>query len=96
MRVRWRPSIATCAAYQRLLRPAPQRSPFTTGLAEPLRDRVFVMEDSERQLHIIFLVNDILFERYGLNLTSVYSSFLSSINLYFLIKSTFLNCCNAM
>jgi hypothetical protein len=48
-----------------------QRSPFTPALAEALRDRVFALEDSERQLHIIFLVNDILFERYGLSLTSV-------------------------
>lgn len=42
-----------------------QRLPFTPALAEALRERVFSLEDSERQLHIIFLVNDILFERYG-------------------------------
>nr|CAB3471199.1 unnamed protein product [Digitaria exilis] len=39
-----------------------QRLPFTPALAEALRERVFSLEDSERQLHIIFLVNDILFE----------------------------------
>lgn len=42
-----------------------QRSPFAPALAEALKDRVFALEDSERQLHIIFLVNDILFERYS-------------------------------
>ena len=42
-----------------------QRLPFAPALAEALRERVFTLEDSERQLHIIFLVNDILFERYG-------------------------------
>ncbi|KAG8074867.1 hypothetical protein GUJ93_ZPchr0006g44267 [Zizania palustris] len=39
-----------------------QRSPFAPALAEALKDRVFALDDSERQLHIIFLVNDILFE----------------------------------
>lgn len=39
-----------------------QRAPFAPALAEALRERVFALEDSERQLHIIFLVNDILFE----------------------------------
>jgi len=39
-----------------------QRLPFAPALAEALKERVFVLEDSERQLHIIFLVNDILFE----------------------------------
>ncbi|KAJ1260447.1 hypothetical protein BS78_10G233300 [Paspalum vaginatum] len=39
-----------------------QRLPFAPALAEALRERVFALEDSERQLHIIFLVNDILFE----------------------------------
>ncbi|KAA8520996.1 hypothetical protein F0562_011669 [Nyssa sinensis] len=39
-----------------------QRSPFAPALAEALRDRVFAMDDSERQLHIIYLVNDILFD----------------------------------
>jgi hypothetical protein len=48
-----------------------QRLPFAPALAEALRDRLFALEDSERQLHIIFLVNDILFERYGLNFKSV-------------------------
>ena len=42
-----------------------QRLPFAPALAEALRERVFTLDDSERQLHIIFLVNDILFERYG-------------------------------
>ncbi|OAY75020.1 Calcium homeostasis endoplasmic reticulum protein, partial [Ananas comosus] len=39
-----------------------QRSPFAPALAEALRDRIFTLDDSERQLHIIFLANDILFE----------------------------------
>ncbi|PKA63707.1 hypothetical protein AXF42_Ash016991 [Apostasia shenzhenica] len=39
-----------------------QRSPFAPALAEALRDRIFALEDSERQLHIIFLANDILFD----------------------------------
>ena len=42
-----------------------QRLPFSSALAESLRERVFTLDDSERQLHIIFLANDILFERYG-------------------------------
>jgi hypothetical protein len=41
-----------------------QRSPFAPALAEALRDRIFVLDDSERQLHIIYLANDILFDRY--------------------------------
>lgn len=39
-----------------------QRSPFAPALAEALRDRIFSLEDSERQLHIVFLANDILFD----------------------------------
>ncbi|KAL3617770.1 hypothetical protein CASFOL_038091 [Castilleja foliolosa] len=39
-----------------------QRSPFVPALAEVLRDRVFSLDDSERQLHIVFLANDILFD----------------------------------
>ncbi|PSS04950.1 Calcium homeostasis endoplasmic reticulum protein [Actinidia chinensis var. chinensis] len=39
-----------------------QRSPFAPALAEALRDRVFSVDDSERQLHIIYLANDILFD----------------------------------
>lgn len=39
-----------------------QRSPFAPALAEALRDRVFAMDDSERQLYIVYLVNDILFD----------------------------------
>jgi len=42
-----------------------QRSPFAPALAEALRDRIFSLDDSERQLHIIYLANDILFDRYG-------------------------------
>lgn len=40
-----------------------QRSPFAPALAEALRDRVFQVDDVERQLHIIYLANDILFDR---------------------------------
>lgn len=39
-----------------------QRSPFAPALAEALRDRVFAVDDSEKQLHIVFLANDILFD----------------------------------
>ncbi|KAG6706222.1 hypothetical protein I3843_07G206500 [Carya illinoinensis] len=39
-----------------------QRSPFAPALAEALRERIFVLDDSERQLHIIYLANDILFD----------------------------------
>lgn len=39
-----------------------QRSPFAPALAEALRERVFAVDDSERQLHIVFLANDILFD----------------------------------
>ncbi|CAM0909482.1 unnamed protein product [Alopecurus aequalis] len=39
-----------------------QRAPFAPALAGAIRERVFALEDSERQLHIVFLVNDILFE----------------------------------
>ncbi|KAA8528203.1 hypothetical protein F0562_035546 [Nyssa sinensis] len=39
-----------------------QRSPFAPALADALRDRVFAVDDSERQLHIIYLANDILFD----------------------------------
>ena len=42
-----------------------QRSPFASALAEALRDRIFSLDDSDRQLHIIYLANDILFDRYG-------------------------------
>lgn len=41
-----------------------QRSPFAPALAEALRDRVFSLDDSERQLHIIYLANDILFDSF--------------------------------
>ncbi|KAF8391486.1 hypothetical protein HHK36_023791 [Tetracentron sinense] len=40
-----------------------QRSPFAPALAEALKDRVVALDDSERQLHIIYLANDILFDR---------------------------------
>lgn len=40
-----------------------QRAPFAPALAETLRDRVFSLDDVERQLHIIYLANDILFDR---------------------------------
>ncbi|CAL1409931.1 unnamed protein product [Linum trigynum] len=40
-----------------------QRSPFAPGLAEGMRDRVFSVDDSERQLHVVYLANDILFDR---------------------------------
>ncbi|XP_028074883.1 auxin transporter-like protein 3 [Camellia sinensis] len=42
---------------------ARERSPFAPTLAKALRDRVFGVDDSERQLHIIYLANDILFDR---------------------------------
>ncbi|KAJ4981393.1 hypothetical protein NE237_032230 [Protea cynaroides] len=43
-----------------------QRSPFAPALAEVLKDRVPALDDSERQLHIIYLANDILFDSGGL------------------------------
>ncbi|KAF6146435.1 hypothetical protein GIB67_037735 [Kingdonia uniflora] len=39
-----------------------QRFPFAPALAEALKERVLALEDSERQLHIIYVANDILFE----------------------------------
>ncbi|KAJ6406019.1 hypothetical protein OIU84_009696 [Salix udensis] len=39
-----------------------QRSPFAPALVEALRDRIVALDDSERQLHIIYLANDILFD----------------------------------
>ena len=42
------------------------------ALPQVLKERVFAFEDSEGQLHIIFLVNDILFERYVLNFSYGY------------------------
>ncbi|MQM19932.1 hypothetical protein Taro_052941, partial [Colocasia esculenta] len=39
-----------------------QRSPFAPALAEALRERMLLLDDSERQMHIIFLANDILFD----------------------------------
>ncbi|KAJ0251793.1 hypothetical protein HA466_0127030 [Hirschfeldia incana] len=39
-----------------------QRSPFAPALAEALRDRVFATDDSEKQMHIVYLANDILFD----------------------------------
>lgn len=39
-----------------------QRLPFAPALAEALRDRVLSLEDDIRQLHVIYLANDILFD----------------------------------
>ncbi|XP_022841511.1 calcium homeostasis endoplasmic reticulum protein-like [Olea europaea var. sylvestris] len=39
-----------------------QRSPFVPALAEALRDKIYSLDDPERQLHIIYLANDILFD----------------------------------
>ncbi|XP_078437389.1 SWAP (Suppressor-of-White-APricot)/surp RNA-binding domain-containing protein [Wolffia australiana] len=39
-----------------------QRSQFAPALAEALKERMFFLDDSERQMHIIFLANDILFD----------------------------------
>lgn len=39
-----------------------QRSPFAPALAEALRDRVLALDDDIRQLHVIYLANDILFD----------------------------------
>lgn len=49
-----------------------QRSPFAPALAEALRNRVFAVDDSERQLHIIYLANDILFDRYFSSASLIY------------------------
>ena len=52
-----------------------QRSPFAPALAEALRDRIFALDDSERQLHIVYLANDILFDRYHSNAVSIMLSY---------------------
>ncbi|KAL3690686.1 hypothetical protein R1sor_004337 [Riccia sorocarpa] len=38
-----------------------QRASFAPALAEAMRDRVLSLDDVERQLHVIYLANDILF-----------------------------------
>lgn len=43
-----------------------QRSPFAPALAEAFRERIFAVDDAERQLHLIYLANDILFDRYAI------------------------------
>ncbi|CAN4109482.1 unnamed protein product [Withania somnifera] len=48
-----------------------QRSPFVPALAESLRDRVFSIDDSERQLHIVYLANDILFDRKSISASKI-------------------------
>lgn len=54
-----------------------QRSPFAPALAEALRDRVLALEDSERQLHIVYLANDILFDRFFFLFALFYCFFLT-------------------
>lgn len=39
-----------------------QRLPFAPALAEALRERVLALDDDIRQLHVIYLANDILFD----------------------------------
>ncbi|CAM8970188.1 unnamed protein product [Rhodiola kirilowii] len=39
-----------------------QRSSFAPSMAEALKERIFQVNDSEKQLYIIYLVNDILFD----------------------------------
>lgn len=39
-----------------------RRSPFAPALAEALRERVLALHDDIRQLHVIYLANDILFD----------------------------------
>lgn len=41
-----------------------QRSAFGPAMVEVLKDRILSMDDVERQLHIIYLANDILFNRF--------------------------------
>lgn len=41
-----------------------QRAAYGPALVEVLKDRVLSMDDVERQLHIIYLANDILFNRF--------------------------------
>jgi hypothetical protein len=41
-----------------------QRAAFGPMLAEALKDRVLATDDVERQLHVIYLANDILFNRF--------------------------------
>lgn len=42
-----------------------QRSAYGPAIVEVLKDRILSMDDVERQLHIIYLANDILFNRFG-------------------------------
>jgi hypothetical protein len=41
-----------------------QRATYGPALVEVLKDRVLSMDDVERQLHIIYLANDILLNRF--------------------------------
>ncbi|KAH9607490.1 hypothetical protein KSS87_017422 [Heliosperma pusillum] len=41
-----------------------QRSAFAPALAHALRERIFALDDSEKQLHIVYLANDILFDSF--------------------------------
>lgn len=48
-----------------------QRAPFAPALAEALRERIFQLDDSEKQLHIIYVTNDILFDRYCYDVNNI-------------------------
>jgi hypothetical protein len=41
-----------------------QRAAFMPALVEALKERVLSMDDVDRQLHVIYLANDILFNRF--------------------------------
>lgn len=41
-----------------------QRAAYGPALVEVLKERVLSMDDVERQLHIIYLANEILFSRF--------------------------------
>lgn len=51
-----------------------QRSAYGPALVEVLKDRVLTMDDVERQLHIIYLANDILFNRFDASSSTLFLS----------------------
>lgn len=61
-----------------------QRSAYGPTIVEVLKDRVLSMDDVERQLHIIYLANDILFNRFEASDSTLslflYSAFGSYMN----------------
>lgn len=61
-----------------------QRSAYGPAIVEVLKDRVLSMDEVDRQLPIIYLANDILFNRLGILFTvlSVYWTHATSTTFY--------------